>query len=251
MQLNLYDKLAPYYHLMYHDWDSSIIQEGKTLAALLPPPESIGSILDCSCGIGTQLIGLKKIGYAIEGSDISAQEVLKAREAAIRFGLNIDIRVDDMRTLSTAPDNQYGAVLTIANSLPHLLSEEDILRALKSMKDKLKIGGILLLSVRDYRSILKLRTTSTTPLFINDKYGKRIIHQIWEWKDARIHTVHLYITQEVNDEWKVYHFTFTYRAILPGEIKALMEKAGLKRVTIIPPSKTGFCQPILKGERSN
>lgn len=251
MPINLYDKLAPYYHLMSNNWDSSIMQDGKALAALLPPPEITGLVLDCSCGTGTQLIALKKIGYNIEGSDISTQEVSRARYETQRLDLSVNIRVDDMRTLSTAQNNHYGAILTIGNSLPHLLSDTDILKALKSMKNKLRLGGLLLVSIRDYRSILDLRTSSIPPLFINDQHGKRIIHQVWEWKDERVHTVHLYITQEVDDEWKVHHFTFTYRAILPEEIKVLMEKVGIANVQIMEPSETGFCQPILKGEKSH
>ncbi|RLC12898.1 MAG: hypothetical protein DRI24_16775 [Deltaproteobacteria bacterium] len=40
------------------------------------------SILDVSCGFGTQSLGLAKLGYQVTVSDISAKAIDRAREEA-------------------------------------------------------------------------------------------------------------------------------------------------------------------------
>jgi ubiquinone/menaquinone biosynthesis C-methylase UbiE len=60
-----YDTLAPYYHLIYADWEVSIGRQSRALDAIIrstggPQPRSV---LDTSCGIGTQSIGVAQLGY--------------------------------------------------------------------------------------------------------------------------------------------------------------------------------------------
>lgn len=242
-----YNELSPYYHLMFENWATNIEEQGKVIASLFSLLGVEGAILDCSCGIGTQLIALKQLGYDIEGSDISEHEVLRALEEAAKRGLAINIRVDDMRTLRTTQLNHYNTILTIGNSLPHLLSDQEIIETFIAMKERLRPKGMVLVGVRDYAPIIASHTKTIEPLFFQDKHGKRIVHQIWDWQNERIHNVHLYITQQGENEWVVKHFTGTYRAITLEEIKSLMEMAGLINATILYPNTTGFCQPIIKG----
>ena len=114
------------------------------------------------------------------------------------------------------------------------------------MKNVINSRGCVLVGVRDYKPILSTRIQSTEPRFLQDRYGKRIVHQIWDWHDERIYTVHLYITRKINEKWEVKHFVGTYRAITLEEIKSLMEKAGLTNISILYPETTNFCQPIIK-----
>jgi hypothetical protein len=59
-----YDGLAEDYHLVYADWDASIRRQAAALDRLIR--ERTGTqhcrILDCTCGIGTQSLGLAALG---------------------------------------------------------------------------------------------------------------------------------------------------------------------------------------------
>ena len=127
MNEQFYDSMADYYHLIFEDWDASMRRQGAAIARLLPPPEEVGLILDVTCGIGTQSLALAAIGYSVEGSDISAVEIARARREAASRGLKCSFRVDDMRTLKTASAGRYGAIIAMDNALPHLDSDDDIL----------------------------------------------------------------------------------------------------------------------------
>src|SRR5262245_14114776 len=97
-----YDELAESFHLIFDDWDATIVRQRDVLARLLPAPATGRRVLDCACGIGTQTIGLAMLGFSVEGSDLSDAAINRARREATARGLKVDFRVDDMRTLSTA-----------------------------------------------------------------------------------------------------------------------------------------------------
>src|SRR5215831_1991906 len=71
----MYDEIATLYHLIYRDWNAAIVQQAAALDAIIrqhvgPPPRSI---LDVSCGIGTQALGLAALGHAVTASDLHRQ----------------------------------------------------------------------------------------------------------------------------------------------------------------------------------
>ena len=85
-----YDDLAPFYHLIYPDWEKSIAQQGGQLDAMIR--ELCGDakiVLDVSCGIGTQVLGLTQAGYKVTGSDLSIREIERARIEASNRDLKI------------------------------------------------------------------------------------------------------------------------------------------------------------------
>jgi len=73
---DFYNRLAPFYHLIYPDWYASIDRQASTLDAIirerLPHPITI---LDIACGIGTQALGLAALGYDVTASDLSSASV--------------------------------------------------------------------------------------------------------------------------------------------------------------------------------
>jgi 2-polyprenyl-3-methyl-5-hydroxy-6-metoxy-1,4-benzoquinol methylase len=68
-----YDRLAPYYHLIFPDWEASIQRQAAALDGIIR--EHWGdvrmSILDLACGIGTQALGLASLGHTVTASDVS------------------------------------------------------------------------------------------------------------------------------------------------------------------------------------
>jgi 2-polyprenyl-3-methyl-5-hydroxy-6-metoxy-1,4-benzoquinol methylase len=80
----MYDAIASLYHLVYPDWNAAIAQQSAALDAIIrqhvgPPPRSI---LDVSCGIGTQALGLAALGHTVTASDLSSGAVERARRDA-------------------------------------------------------------------------------------------------------------------------------------------------------------------------
>ena len=163
-----YDDLAESYHLIFENWDRSIERQAAILGPILerytrlPAP----AILDCSCGIGTQTLGLAQRGHMIVASDLSRTAVARAQREAKRLGVEVQFHVADMRDLSSIPQPEFDVVLAADNALPHLLSEQDLDRALQQMAGKLKPGGILMATVRDYDRLIQARPAMQPPVIL-------------------------------------------------------------------------------------
>ncbi len=152
------------------------------------------SVLDCSCGIGTQAIGLAKLGYTVHATDLSPAAVERAKREAASFGVSMAFGVADFRFLDTQVTGTFDVVLSCDNSLPHLLTDDDLRQAARSMCSKLRTGGLLLVSIRDYDRILTAKPRAETPRVFDGPEGRRIVLQVWDWTaDGRGYTVHLFI----------------------------------------------------------
>ncbi|KAJ1548039.1 Glycosylphosphatidylinositol specific phospholipase D1, partial [Cladochytrium tenue] len=88
-----YDSIAEVYDVVYEDWPRAIAKQSADLHAIIAAHVSAAAldspihVLDASCGIGTQLIGLAGLGYKLVGCDVSAGAVSRCREEVARRGL--------------------------------------------------------------------------------------------------------------------------------------------------------------------
>lgn len=86
-----YDRLTPHYHLIFEDWDQSIVRQGEALTDIIRERWGAGvsTILDVACGIGTQAMALAQRGFEVTGSDLSRAEIERARAETQSRGLAI------------------------------------------------------------------------------------------------------------------------------------------------------------------
>jgi SAM-dependent methyltransferase len=202
--------------------------------------------LDCSCGIGTQAIGLAQQGFKVYGTDISAQEIERARKEAEAANVHVTFGVADFRTLDTQVPGVFEVVISFDNSVPHLLTDSDLLQAFAAMRSKLKHEGRLFINVRDYDSLLDEKPGASLPQVIATPEGKRIYFQVWEW-DANLpkYDTNLFILSENDGRWDVTEATTTYRALRRSELSGLLIQAGFQNVVWRMPEDTGYYQPIV------
>jgi SAM-dependent methyltransferase len=193
----MYDAIATLYHLIYRDWNAAIAQQASALDAIIrqhvgPPPQSI---LDVSCGIGTQALGLAALGHAVTASDLSSAAVERARLEAAQRNLAIDFTVADMRRCAEVHGSGFDVVLSADNSIPHLLSDDAIREALGNFHQCTRPGGIAILGVRDY-----LREERSSPRLVpygfrSDRGDRYFVVQTREW-DGDFYDVAMYFIRE-------------------------------------------------------
>ncbi|HLJ79457.1 MAG TPA: class I SAM-dependent methyltransferase [Acidobacteriaceae bacterium] len=241
-----YNDLAEHYHLIFEDWDRSIDRQASVLGPLLEARADAASlkVLDCACGIGTQTIGLAKRGHQVTGSDLSEAAIARARREAGMRGLDVDFHVADMRDLSSLAESGFDAVVAGDNALPHLLSDDDLTRALTSISLVLKPRGIFLATNRDYDALLQSRPAFQGPAFYSKDGRRHIVHQVWDW-DKNEYTLHLYITYEEGSSWIAKHYATRYRALQRSELSKSLESSGFCEVEWLMPEKTGLYQPVM------
>lgn len=243
-----YDSLAPDYHLLFSDWPYAVSQQAKTLNKLLQTEVGVRSleIHDCACGIGTQALGLARIGHKVSATDISPAAVGRAREEAASLGLQITLNVADMRTTNWGPQGAFDVVLACDNAVPHLLTAAEVLAAARNMYRWLRPGGIMLISTRDYDLALETKPRTTPLRFIEDTAGQRALFQVWEWDEDK-YDVHQFILLRLEDGWQPKIFQATYRAWRRAALTEIYQQAGFRDLRWRMPAETEYYQPILTG----
>jgi SAM-dependent methyltransferase len=250
--LDFYNELAPYYHLIFEDWDRSIERQAGPLNTLLEAHLDAGplKILDCACGIGTQAIGFARHGHRVVGSDISPSAVDRARREAKHRSLEISFHVSDMTSLDGIEERDFDLAAALDNALPHLTAAE-IEIAVNAIGAKLRPGGLFLASTRDYDAMIIERPTSQGPAFYGRQDERRIVHQVWDWIDLDRYTLHMYITLRTNGCWESHHFVSEYRCLLRAELSHALAGAGFEEIRWLMPDESGFYQPIVIARRSS
>src|SRR5512138_3601297 len=150
-----YDKLAPFYHLIFENWERSIERQGTALDSIIRSAARPGarSVLDVACGIGTQTLALAARGYDVTASDISTGAVPRARTEAARRKLSVQFSIADMRIAHKHYGRSFDVVLCADNSLPHVLADDEILQTLEQFFACTSPGGVCIVSVRDYAAL--------------------------------------------------------------------------------------------------
>jgi SAM-dependent methyltransferase len=247
---SFYDRLAPYYHLLYGDWEASITRQGAALARLLDSHgvRSGESVLDAACGIGTQVIGLLANGYEVTGSDCSPGAIERLKRELLGRGLRSQVYVDDLRFLRHSASGAFAAVLACDNSIPHLLTDEELLECFRNCLRCLMPGGLAVFSVRDYAAIPRV-SPDVRPYGIRNVDGGRFLAvQVWEWEEDR-YDLRIYLTTERSDgTCKTEVLRCRYYAVTIERLVALMQTAGFVATQRMDDV---LFQPVLIGKRAD
>ncbi|HTT07846.1 MAG TPA: class I SAM-dependent methyltransferase [Gammaproteobacteria bacterium] len=185
-----YDDLAPYYDLIFENWDASMSRQGAVLEHLIQSElgaEGSGApprILDAACGIGTQALPLALRGFRVTARDLSPGAIARLRREAEVREVVIDADVADMRFVAANVSGPFDVVLAFDNSIPHLTSDSDISVALREFRKILRPGGLCLLSVRDYDTVP--RGVTTMHPYGEHRRGNEVfrLRQEWTWEGS-------------------------------------------------------------------
>jgi len=245
---DFYDRLAPFYHLIFPDWEASIARQAAALDGLLRERFGPGplSVLDVACGVGTQALGLAALGHAVTASDVSAAAVARARREAEKRSLRIDFSVADMRAAYTHHNKQFDVVIACDNAVPHLLSDAELLTAFGQMAACARPGGDVLITVRDYDKEDRAGV-QVKPYGVRDEGGARyLVFQVWGFH-GELYDLAMYFVEDRGAAECITHVMRSrYYAVGTDKLMALMRQGGLVEVERIDGR---FYQPVLLGRR--
>jgi len=243
-----YDNLALDYHLLFADWKKSVHWHGRVLDNLIKKEKGDAplSILDCTCGIGTQAIGLALHGHSVTGTDISYQAIKRAREEAKSSDVKITFKTVDLLRLNTQIKDSFDVIISCDNSLPHFIDDTELKKALSNIYAKLKPNGIFIASIRNYDEIIENKIKTTIPQVFDDADGYRIVFQTWDWNDnGTTYIFHLYILKNKIDDWEVKEYIGRYRALRRQELYQNLFEVNFTNIKWLMPEKTKYYQPIV------
>ena len=245
---NFYHQLSPFYHLIYPDWDASIREQARALDKIIKEywGEQIEAILDVACGIGTETLGLAQLGYRLTASDLSAAEIDRARQEAVRRKLAITFALADMGRAYEHHRRQFDLVIACDNAVPHLLSDDEILAAFRQFYHCTRPGGGCLISVRDYdreeRAGVQVKPYG---LRLEGK-TRYLLFQVWVF-EGLVYDLSMYFVEDRGGSDCLTHVMRTkYSAVGTDKLIQLMTSAGFHQVRRLDGI---FFQPVIVGKK--
>jgi glycine/sarcosine N-methyltransferase len=246
--LTFYDDLADDYDALHADWPSSVRWQGEVLDGLIRGElgDAPQSVLDCSCGIGTQAIGLALRGHDVLATDLSPTSVRRARSEAAAMGASLASGVADFTLLTEQVEGTFACVLSCDNSVAHLQSDDDLARFAAGAVAKLRPDGLAVISLRDYEALRAARAAGH-PVRVGPG---TISFQVWEWDDeGRTYELAQFTLRGEGERWETACRRTRLRALLRGELCTALSEAGLAEVRWRTPEETGYYQPIVTARK--
>ncbi len=152
-------------------------------------------MLDIACGEGSFAVGMAKKGYTVTGVDRSPQMIALAQERAQDAGVDVDFRVEDMRTLPF--EGEFDLITCFFDSLNYLLTVQGLHNAFQSAFKALQPGGFYIFDM-------------------NTIYGLAV-----DWMRERS-----YIQNETEDFIEIHQQDFDYENLIAAMTVTVFQKQG-------------------------
>lgn len=187
---------------------------------------SVTTVLDCACGTGQHLYMLSQLGYTVNGSDYSASMLQVAKKNLSKHKINVPLRQCDFRYLDQAFDTCFDAIICLTTALPHLHTDEDLHKALCSMKNKLNKHGLLVLTQGTTHFTLSLPAIEVV---INREDFSRIFVKEHDERFQTIHVLDLFHNPERSESNQ---YDIVYRILLDEDYRRLLLQAGFTNIQV-------------------
>jgi SAM-dependent methyltransferase len=162
-----YEAIAPIYDLFtaHHDYELWL---NELLPQLRRHGLTKGRLLDIACGTGKSFLPMLARGWDVAACDISPKMVALARA---KIGSRVRLTVADMRELPRI--GEFDLAWCLDDAVNYLLSADELLRALKGMRENLDRKGLLLFDVNTLHSYNTFFSQTDT---VEDDGGAMVWH---------------------------------------------------------------------------
>lgn len=238
------------------DWPGRLAVELPFIEQQLKAVAARG-VLDVACGTGKHALALAERGYAVVGVDLSSGMIERARANAAAAGVDVRFEVAGFGELAGtllgrvpplgkpgpgAPGSSvsgrggreptpsgpgFDAVLCLGNSLPHVLTRDELAAALADFAACLRPGGLLLIQNRNFDAVTA-RRDRWMPLQAHQEAGQEwLFVRFYDFKpDGRLTFNMLTLQRQEGGDW-TQHLTSTgLWPLTQRELTAALEANG-------------------------
>jgi SAM-dependent methyltransferase len=180
---------------------------------------SVHTVLDVCCGSGHLVRRLQSAGYDVTGVD-SSEKMLALAES---MAPTAHFHLADIRSLPW--ESEFDAAVALSDSLNHLMTQRDLLKALRSIYRAVSPGGRILF---DLNLELKYVTSWQKPFLI--KGNDLMVFCKGEYfGKSRLATFGITLFRRRDAHWQREDITFYQRFYPPDVVLRLLHQAGFQR----------------------
>jgi len=188
------------------------------------------SVLDAATGTGMHAIALAQLGYQAAGADLSNGMIQKARLNASSAGVQLRFEVAGFGSLAhTFGHQSFNALLCLGNSLPHLLTIQELESALRDFAATLKPGGFLLIQNRNFDAVMSHHERWMEPQSHSDANTEWIFQRFYDFDPDGLLTFHMITLKSVDQgKWTQTVASSHLRPLLKDELISVLHQAGFE-----------------------
>lgn len=187
----------------------------------------IRTVLDFSCGTGSQVFFLNKFGYKITGVDFSSSLLEIARKKSLRENLSVNFLDGDMRKLEVG---KFDAVITIFNAIGHL-TKIDFNKTLKNIYKNLNDEGLYLFDIFNLEAMTDTAVNNLAMDYkktVKDNQVHHTQHSTINKDKGLITSYDNYIIDKIGGSVKRINNKFTLQIYKAKELRLMLAENGFK-----------------------
>ena len=198
------------------------------------------SVLDCSCGWGTQAVPLAKLGWRVTACDVSESSMDVAHKYASEEGVSVDLRVCDMSDLAQVFNQQFDWVVSVY-ALYEILTDEGLHQAVRGIFTALKPGGKCYLQFRDMDDLIEDKPRHVFHGERRVPNGRIIWIQDWDYEsETQVVALDAFLREDESrdpsawNRWETETIGVRKKVLRKAEIQRVLVSEGFDPVTFLP-----------------
>ena len=165
-------------------WPKRIRREAPFLMEVLAKAPT-RSVIDLGCGTGEHSRFLAGEGFEAVGLDRSRSMLAKAQEQPLPP--NLRFVLSEIQQVKEAVKTQFGAAISLGNTLVHLTHRQDLEEAFASLAQVLEPKGLFLFQILNYERIFKGNIRHLPLNFRQEEDGEIVFLRLMEpLEDGRV-----------------------------------------------------------------
>jgi len=163
---------------------------------------NVKTVLDMTCGTGSQVFWLAKCGYEVIGADINSKMLKVASSKAKKEKLALKFLQGDMRTIKVG---KFDAVVTIFNAVGHL-TKLDFEEAMRNIYNNLKDDGLYIFDINNLSFLMDGNNITTLTIDWQEIVGDTKVREIQYStidKDGILTSFDIYYKQKGSEKPKI------------------------------------------------
>lgn len=162
--MSVFGDYSKYYDILYQDKDYTT--EARYVHRLIQQHvPNAQTVFDLGCGTGRYSSELAQLGYIVHGVDLSEEMLNEARKLKNN---NISFSQGDMRTVRL--ERKFDVVLSLFHVMSYQTTNQEVLSALKTIKEHLAPGGVAIFDFWYGPAVLTQKPTIRIKVVQSDEF---------------------------------------------------------------------------------
>ncbi|MGB9639868.1 MAG: class I SAM-dependent methyltransferase [Anaerolineales bacterium] len=227
----MYDELSQTYD-HFVNWENRLQFElpflNRILSQIKVDRDRPIRILDAACSTGMHAIALAKEGYECAATDISPQMIQQAQKNASDRQVTIQCETVGLGEMTPVfGNNAFQAILCLGNSLPHLLTKNELQSAMRDFYALLSVGGVLIIQNRNFEPVLKKQLREMEPQSFQTQDREELFIRFYDFLvDGNLRFNFISLTRVFGGSWHQSWHSSILKPYLQSELESVMQTIG-------------------------